>query len=589
MTGDNKNFILAIVLSMAIIAGWQYFYVNPMMKEKEKQTTTEITTGGGTTTTTPDTTTPVVNLTRAEAIALTPRVKIDTPALEGSINLKGASIDDIRLKNYRETVDPASPIITFLSPKGAPDALFAEHGLSAAEGSGIKVPGPDSMWVAPANAVLTATTPLTLTFDNGAGLLFSRIISVDDKYMFTVKQEVKNTTAAPVALTPYALVQRQGLPKTQGIWVLYEGPHGILGGQEQRQDYATVTKSQGPISLPSTGGWLGFTDKYWAVSVIPDQKSELTGEFVHQKKADVDVFQSSYIAKAPLQIPAGGQASYESHVFAGAKIAGMVEDYKAALGIDKFDLLIDWGWFWYFTKPLYYLIDWLYGIIGNFGLAILAITVLVKLAFFPLQNKSYASMSKMKKLQPKIEEMRKLHADDKMRQQQELIALYKTEKVSPLAGCVPVLLQIPVFFSLYKVIYTTIELRHAPFFGWIHDLSAGDPTSIFNLFGLIPFTPPSFLMLGVWPLVMGVTMWMQMRLNPTPPDPVQAAMFNWMPVMFTFMMASFPAGLVIYWAWNNLLGILQQSYIMKKNGVEVDFFGNIANSLPFLKKKKAAI
>jgi YidC/Oxa1 family membrane protein insertase len=332
---------------------------------------------------------------------------------------------------------------------------------------------------------------------------------------------------------------------------------------------------------------MGFTDKYWATALIPDQAANLTGSFQHISTNGADSYQTDYLSKTAITIPADGIGSYQDRLFAGAKVVQNINAIGEKYKIDRFDLMIDWGWFYFLTKPLFWLLEYIKSYVGNFGLAILIVTVIVKLLFVPLQNKSYESMSKMKKLQPEMEKIKAAHPDDRMKQQQEMMALYKREKVSPLSGCLPILIAIPVFFALYKVIYVTIEMRHAPFFGWIRDLSAPDPTTLFNLFGLLPFTPPHILMVGVWPIIMGVTMWLQMRLNPTPPDPVQAQLFNWMPLIFTFMLASFPAGLVIYWAWNNFLSILQQSFIMKRQGVEVNFFGNIRDSLPFLKRKSS--
>jgi YidC/Oxa1 family membrane protein insertase len=601
MSYDNKNFILAIVLSMLIIFGWQYFYAQPMLEKQaalaEKNAQTQTTApqpqgqtqpqASGTGAAVPGTAAGAA-VARDQAIAGTPRVKIETPTLSGSINLKGAAIDDLHLNNYRETVDPKSPTITLLSPAGTPGAFFAEQGWTPSVGANVKVPTPDTVWQAPEGAVLAPDKPLTLTWDNGDGLVFSRTISVDSEYMFTVVDKVENKGSAPVSLHPYSRVQRQGTPRTEGIWVLYEGPLGVLAGSEQRHHYSDLAESPEPISFESTGGWLGFTDKYWAVVTVPDQKLPIKADFFHQKSGETDIYQTHFLSKDPVTVAPGSQASTQSELFAGAKVVQIIEKYRQQFGIERFDLMIDWGWFYFLTKPFFYLLEFLKGLFGNFGVAILAATVLVKLALFPLANKSYASMSKMKKLQPEMEKLKERFPDDRMKLQQEMMELYKREKVSPVSGCLPVLVQIPIFFALYKVIYTTIELRHAPFFGWIQDLSAYDPTTIFNLFGLIPWSPPHFLMIGVWPIIMGITMWIQMRLNPAPPDPVQAQLFNWMPLLFTFMLGTFPAGLVIYWAWNNTLSILQQAYIMKKHGVEVDLLGNIRESLPFLNKKPAS-
>ena len=454
-----------------------------------------------------------------------------------------------------------------------------------ATGTTAKLPDPNTVWTAPAGAVLSEDNPVTLTWDNGEGLKFSRKIELSDEYLFTVTQIVENTTQAPVAMIPYARIQRQDTPVVSGYWVFFEGMLGWVDGALQEIHYSDVAEQTEPDRRDTKGGWVGFTDKYWAAAIVPDQSTPVTASFLHQKLDGRDVYQTDYLAKDAMVVQPGQQASTTGRLFAGAKVVRTINAIESLHQIQGFNYMIDWGWFYFLTKPFFFLLDWIKGIVGNFGIAILIATVLVKLAVFPLANKSYASMSKMKKLQPEMERLKKEYPEDKMKQQQEMMALYKREKVSPLSGCLPVVVQIPIFFALYKVILTSIELRHAPFFGWVQDLSAPDPTSLFNLFGLIPWTPPTMLMIGVWPIIMGITMWLQMRLNPTPPDPVQASLFNWMPVMFTFMLGSFPVGLVIYWAWSNTLSILQQSFIMKRHGVEIDFFGNVKNSLPFLKKK----
>jgi YidC/Oxa1 family membrane protein insertase len=594
MNYDNKNFILAIVLSVLIIFGWQYFFEAPKLK-KETGTQTETTTGTGTTAPTTTATTPggavpgtagsATLISRDDALKASPRIKIETPSVSGSINLLGAQIDDLHLLKYRETIDPTSPTIVFLSPAGTAGALFAEQGFIPSAGTAAKLPDPKTLWTAPADAVLGVGKPVTLSWDNGAGLLFKRTISIDDEYVFTVSQTVQNNTGAPVTLLPYARIQRQDTPKIAGYWVFYEGMLGVFNKSLTEVKYKDAEKAEAATHVDATGGWLGFTDKYWAAAVIPDQSRNITGTFQHQLQDGRNVYQTDYLSKDPLTIAAGGAATYQDQFFAGAKVVQTINAIGDKYKIDHFDLMIDWGWFYFLTKPMFYLIEWLYSILGNFGLAILTATVLVKAAVFPLANKSYASMSKMKKLQPEMAKLKELYPDDKMKQQQGMMELYKREKVSPLSGCLPVVVQIPVFFSLYKVILTSIELRHAPFYGWIHDLSAPDPTSFANLFGLLPYNPPAMLAIGAWPLVMGVTMWVQMRLNPTPPDPVQASLFNWMPVIFTFMLGTFPVGLVIYWAWSNSLSILQQSFIMRRHGTEVNLFGNIRESIPFLKKK----
>jgi YidC/Oxa1 family membrane protein insertase len=527
-------------------------------------------------------------VTAQEALAASPRLKIETPFVSGSINLKGATFDDLHLLKYRETIAPDSPTITFLTPSGTKDALFAEQGIVGATGTTAKLPTPDTVWTAPAGAVLGEGNPVTLTWDNGEGLKFSRKIEISESYVFTVTQTVENTSQTAVAVIPYARVQRQNTPVVSGYWVFFEGMIGWIDGSLREIHYSDIVDQTEPDKADTTGGWLGFTDKYWAAAVIPDQTTPVTANFLHTKLNGRDIYQADYLAREALIVQPGASASSTGRIFAGAKVVNTINAIETKYQIQGFNYMIDWGWFYFLTKPFFYLLDWLNGLVGNFGIAILLATVLVKAAVYPLANKSYASMSKMKKLQPEMERLKKEYPDDRMKQQQGMMELYKREKVSPLSGCLPVLVQIPIFFALYKVILTSIELRHAPFFGWIHDLSAPDPTSIFNLFGLIPWTVPQMLLIGVWPIIMGITMWLQMRLNPTPPDPIQASLFNWMPVIFTFMLGTFPVGLVIYWAWSNTLSILQQSYIMKRHGVEVDFFGNIRNSLPFLKKKASS-
>jgi YidC/Oxa1 family membrane protein insertase len=584
MNYDNKNFILAIVLSMLIIFGWQIFYLGPQLERQAEETKTEAT---GSDPAGPETKAPT-RLSREEALKASPRIPLRTEFVEGSISLKGAQIDDLHLIRYRETVDPASPTIVFLSPAGSPGALFAEQGFVPAQGTAAKLPGPDTLWTAPQGAVLTEGRPLTLTWDNGEGLLFTRTIAIGDGYLFTVTQSVANRSAGAVALVPYGRIVRQDTPAIAGWWVFYEGMLGVAGSTLEEVDYSDAVEATEPFRTEAIGGWLGFTDKYWAAALVPDQAKAVLSSYKYEKLAERDVYYTDYVAKDPIVVQAGGTASYRDQFFAGAKVVKTVNAIGAKYGIDSFDFLIDWGWFWYLTQPMFYLLAWLQGLVGNFGIAILCATVLVKAALFPLANISYAAMSKMKKLQPEMLKLKELYPDDRAKQQQGMMELYKREKVSPLSGCLPVVVQIPIFFALYKVILTTIEMRHAPFYGWVHDLSGPDPTSFANLFGLLPFTPPAILAIGVWPIIMGITMWLQMRLNPTPPDPVQASLFNWMPVIFTFMLGTFPAGLVIYWAWSNTLSIVQQAYIMKRHGAEVNILGNIRDSLPFLKKKPAS-
>ena len=580
---DLKNVIMAMALSMLIIFGWQYYYAGPQAKKVQELATqqkaqVELSQSQPAAVAAP--------VDRATALAAAPRVAIKTSEFEGSINLKGAELDDLHLLKYRETADANSPPVTLLSPDGTNNAYFVEQGFVPVKGETAKLPDSSTVWQAPADAQLTTEKPVTLTWDNGAGLKFERTISISDDYLFNVSQKVTNSGTSAVSLIPYARVQRQDMPNIAGYWVFFEGLLGVQNDGLEEHKYSDLKKDPAkPVTIDSTGGWLGFTDKYWSTILIPDKTEKISANYRYVAAGSRDAWQADYLASEPLVVAPGASANYDDKIFSGAKIVSTINSIYGKYGFDHFDLMIDWGWFRPLTKGMFYLLSFVHGIVGNFGIAILLVTVLVKAAVFPLASRSYASMSKMKKLKPQMDAIKAKYPDDRAKVQQETMELYKQQKVSPLAGCLPMFVQIPVFFSLYKVILTTIELRHAPFFGWIHDLSAPDPTSLFNLFGLIPWTPPHALMIGFWPLIMGVTMWVQMRLNPEPTDPVQAQMFNWMPVMFTFMLGGFPAGLVIYWCWSNTLSVIQQSYIMKKNGADVNVLGNIRNSIPFLKPK----
>lgn len=597
MDENNRNLILAIALSVMILVGWQAMFppkkpqqqtaqpvaeqqITPGTEQTPGQNGTAPAPSGDAVPAAPSTTAPSVPGTetvaqnRETVLASAPRIRIRTPSLSGSISLKGVRIDDVTLTKFRETVEKESPPVTLLSPSGSTSPFYAEHGWSVSPNSGIKAPKPDTLWTADTSQTLTPDSPVTFTYDNGEGLIFSRTVSIDQNYMLTINQQVENKTGKAVTLYPYALISRHGEPTTSGIYILHEGPVGFLGDEGlQENDYSDLEEGE-TLSFKAKAGWLGITDKYWAATLIPDQNTTYDANFRGFKRVNRIDYQADYLA-APVTIEPGNTQSVSSKLFAGAKQNAIIDDYKQRYGILNFDLLIDWGWFWFITKPMFYALDYFYSAIGNFGIAILIVTVLVKLAFFPLANKSYDSMSKMKKLQPEMMKIRERYKDDRVKQQQEMMALYKTEKVNPMSGCLPILIQIPVFFSLYKVLYITIEARHAPFFGWIQDLSAPDPTSLFNLFGLLPYDVPQILLIGFWPLVMGISMFVQMRLNPMPADPVQQKIFTWMPLVFTFMLARFPAGLVIYWTWNNSLSILQQWFIMRRNGVDVNLLENM--------------
>ena len=619
---DNRNTILAVILSGLVLIAWQYFYNMPQMEKQRaaQQAQSELvkpTPQAGSTATptaapqagaapTPNApapgqaaaAAPVVG--RDSAIASAPRIRIDTPRVNGSISLKGARIDDLSLVQFRDTVDPLSPAIVLFSPSGTANPYYAEFGWVPASGSTVKLPDQNTLWQQEGSNSLSPNLPVNLKYDNGDGLTFHRTIAIDDRYLFTIRDEVTNVGNTPVTLYPFALISRHNTPQVAGYYILHEGMVGYLGDQGlQEYGYKKIDDAK-TVSFKVTNGWLGITDKYWAAALLPDTNAQLQARYSSNLVGTVRTYQTDYL-QDPQTIAIGGTGSANARLFAGAKEASVVGlnfpvggfgGYNKQLGLNHFDLLIDWGWFYFITKPMFLALDFFYHLVGNFGISILLVTVLVKLLFFPLANKSYASMAKMKSVQPQLAALKERYPDDKVKQQQEMMEIYKKEKINPIAGCLPVALQIPVFFSLYKVLFVTIEMRHAPFYGWIKDLSAPDPTNLFNLFGLLHFDPTTlplfghYLALGVWPIIMGITMWFQMKLNPTPPDPTQKMIFDWMPLIFTFMLAGFPAGLVIYWAWNNTLSVLQQSFIMRRNGVKVELFDNLRSIFASKKVEK---
>ena len=600
---QQRNLVLAIVISAVIWLGFFFLYEKPRMDQQraaqqaaqqvaQTQQAQEPANAGGTgavpsasapaggTTAEPA---PAVLADRPTVLERTPRVPIVSARLKGSINLKGGRVDDAVLAGYRETVDPNSPNIVLLTPPGAPDAYFADFGWVGDDG--VKLPDSDTLWQADGDK-LTPEKPLTLSWDNGAGLRFSRVFSLDQNFMLTVQESVENGQSAPATLYPYGRVQRVGTPKDVGTSILHEGPIGVFGGtpDESRHilnDRATYKKllDDGPCSNPnkqykfdSVGGWLGFTDKYWLVALVPDQKQQLHACFHWEKQGSADVYQADFTGVAVTLAP-GAKVESTTALFVGAKEVPLLADYRdnfRGQGIPLFDSAVDFSGYvplaalTYIAKPLFYLLHEIYLLVGNFGIAIMVLTVIVKAVLFPLANKSYRAMNKMKKLTPQMTELRERFKDDKAKLNQEMMALYKREKVNPAAGCLPIFVQIPVFIALYQVLYVTIEMRQAPFFSWIKDLSAPDPTSIVNLFGLLPFHVPdlgplNILSIGIWPIIMGITMFFQQRMNPPPPDPVQAKIMMSLPIVFTFMLGhQFAVGLVIYWAWNNTLSIAQQ-------------------------------
>jgi YidC/Oxa1 family membrane protein insertase len=599
---DQKNTILAIVLSALVLIAWQYFIGLPQMEKQrleaqqkaqqqaqqqarqaQQPQQTQQAPGSvplppgqiGAPGTSPRTREAVINANGA-------RIKIESSTMQGSVALKGARIDDLALTRYRETVNPNSPPVILLSPSGSPHPFYAEFGWVGTAGNTntVKLPTAETIWTQQGAGTLGVGRPVTLVYDNGEGLEFRRTIRIDEKYLFTIDDQVANKSAAPVSLHPYALVSRHGTPETLGYYILHEGLVGVLEDKLQEVTYADIEKKKAMSFSKVSNVWLGITDKYWATTLIPDTKAKVDAHFLATVTGTQKIYQTDYLGEVQTIAP-GATASTGTRLFAGAKEVDVVDFYDKQLQLNRFELLIDWGWFYFITKPMFWAIDFFFRWLGNFGLAILAVTVAIKIIFFPLANKSYASMAKMKAVQPQMMEIRERYADDKMKQQQALMELYKKEKINPLAGCLPILIQIPVFFGLYKVLFISIEMRHAPFYGWVKDLSAPDPTNLFNLFGLIPYDPTllpvigQFLHLGIWPIIMGITMWFQMKLNPSPPDPTQKMIFDWMPLIFTFMLASFSAGLVIYWAWNNLLSVAQQSMIMHRHGAKIELWDNM--------------
>ncbi|MCZ2159120.1 membrane protein insertase YidC [Bartonella sp. 220] len=595
----NRNFFIAIGLSFIVLIAWQFLHVIPKQAELQKQQViaqqlskqqsvlstpatnfSDAAPMHGSASISDHKMTPEI---RKVVLAQTNRIAIKTSELEGSINLVGAQFDDLRLKKYRLTVEKSSPEIALLNPKGFTTTYLAEFGFTSASFSAEALPQSDTQWqIEGENTTLTPSTPVTLIYNNGQGQIFRRTLSVDDHYMFTIEDSISNKGDKPIYLSSYARVARAAPPEhTNATYLLHEGMIGIAGDALKTEKYKTLAEldpnpengQKSMIFSKVTGGWIGITDKYWAVAVIPQQDKEYTSRFIYFDRLQTH-YQSDLLGSL-LTIAPNETKTVTNRLFAGAKQVEIINHYQNDLKIKKFALLIDWGWFDFITKPMFSLIDILYKQTGNFGIAILLVTVLLKTLLFPLANKSYKSMARMRLIQPILLEIKEKYPDDRTKQQQAIIELYKTQKINPLAGCWPMLVQFPIFFALYKVLYITIEMRHAPFFGWIKDLAAPDPTSVFNLFGFLPYAAPAFLMIGAWPLIMGITMFLQMRMNPTPQDQTQAMIFAWMPVIFTFMLASFPVGLVIYWAWNNILSIIQQSIMMKRQGVKIELFDNL--------------
>ena len=590
---EQRNLLLAIVLSVAILLGFELLYYGPEQPQAPQQArNTEQSTGqdrsgtppqaGSETASTPQRgdatgtggvpgagTAGVEAPDRAQVLAGSEnRIAIDTPKVRGTISLVGGRIDDITLTQYRRTLKLDSERIHLLSPKQSRQSYYATFGWSGVRGASVTLPGPNTKWRAEGDR-LTPNQDVTLSWTNESGLTFERIYAIDRDYMVTVTQRVTNATGEAVSMAPYGLISRRGTPETSGFYILHEGPIAVLDGTLDEYSYGDL-RDDGVIATDTKGGWIGITDKYWLVGLVPDQDAEIKTRFVHTKESGVDKYQTDILYDT-VRIADGASVSKTSRVFAGAKEVAVLDRYKEELDVPMFDKAVDFGWMYFLNKPLFKVLKFFEDLSGNFGVAILGLVVIIKIVFFPLANKSYRSMAKLRKLQPEMQRLREQFGDDKQRLNQEMMALYKQEGANPASGCLPILIQIPVFFALYKVLLVTIEMRHAPFFGWIQDLSAKDPTAITNLFGLLPWGVPELgpldvLNIGILPIIMGFTMYAQQMLNPQPADPTQAKIFKFLPVMFTFLLAQFPAGLVLYWTWNNLLTAGQQFIIMKRAG-----------------------
>ena len=575
---NARNTTIFLVCMVALLVFYEIFVMGPRERQREAQQRAVAAQQQTAASTAPGAPTYV---DREQALKTSPRVQIDTPALKGSLALKGGRIDDLFLKDYRQDLAKTSPPVELFRPEGAKQAYFADFGWTGS----VATPGPLTPWTLSSGTVLSPGHPVTLTWDNGAGQVFTRNIAVDDHYMFTVADQVANHGAAPIKLAPYASVQRQGEPELSKTNIIHEGAIGSLGG-ELRLIAFKAWKKQGDTSFDSKGGWLGITDKYWLAAVVPDQSASVKAQFRADQVNGVDVFEADDVG-APRTIAPGTVSTAATRIFAGAKKVSVLAGYEKTLGIPHFDDAVDWGHFWFLTRPIFWLLETIHGFVGNFGLSILVLTVVLRGLMFPFANKSYESMSKMKKLAPEIEQIKKRNDKDPAKVQQETMALYQREKINPLMGCLPVLVQIPIFFSLYKVLYVSLEMRHAPFFGWVQDLSSRDPTTFVNLFGLLPFNPATVpvigsfldgpLHIGVYPILYAATMWLSTQMtSQSITDPTQRMVSQLMPIMLLYFFASTPAGLVVYWCASNLFTIGQQYLIMHRYQVDNPIDGLIA-------------
>ena len=562
---DSKNVLMAVILSTVIIVGWQVLVVDPELKKtKTEVTKVEQTTSANN----GKPSAPSINnklpapqklISRTDAVSSEQRVRLENEKLTGSISLNGALIDDVVLKTYKETLDKNSKQVVILNPKKMNTGYYLESGWASA--NNLKVPDNNSVWTLVKNKSLTPQTPIELEWDNKNGLIFNKKIEIDNQYLFKITESIKNNSKNKVDLFHYSQITRKEKPSVQNFYILHEGLVGVIDESLKEQKYDDIKEKN--EKYQGIEGWVGITDKYWLTAIVPQKKEAFNAEFTFN-----DSYKANYILTNPTSIEPGKTNSRSAQLFIGAKEVNVIDGYTKTADIKKFDLAIDWGWFYFFTKPLFFIIDYLYKFCGNFGIAIVLLTAGIRLLFFPLANYSFASMAKMKALQPEMVRLKDLHKDDKQKIQLEMMALYRKEKINPVYGCLPMLIQIPFFFAIYKMLFVTLEMRHAPFFGWIQDLSAPDHTSLFNLFGLIPWSPPSFLIIGVWPILMGVSMWVQQKLNPAPTDPIQAKIFAFFPLFLTVMLASFPSGLVVYWTVNNVLTMAQQYIIIRKTTIK---------------------
>ncbi len=559
----DRNVFVAIALSMSVLLFWGAFFETPK-KNSEQQTNQKLEQKNEQTSIAPTINQPQIikKLTREESINSSERIKIENDSVVGSINLKGALIDDISFKKHKQKVEDGKNII-FLNPSDTENGFYIETGWTSI-GNKIKVPTKETEWTIKGNNILSDNSPIILQWNNNEGVIFEKRIELDDKYLFKISQQVKNNSNSPIDLYPYAQMTRNKIPDDiQNFYIQHEGFIGVFDDELKEDDYDDVEEKK--IVRESSEGWLGITDKYWMTAFVPESGKNFKSTFLYENG-----FKANYIINEAVNIGKSSTGSNKLRLFIAAKEVETIDGYAADQNINKFDLVIDWGWFYFFTKPLFFVIDYLFKISGNFGTAIVLLTIAIRLIFFPLANFSFRSMAKMKAVQPEMMRLKELHKDDKVKLQQEMMALYRKEKINPASGCLPILIQIPFFFAIYKMLFISLEMRHQPFFGWIKDLSAQDPTSLFNLFGLIPWDPPGFMIIGIWPILMGASMWVQQKLNPAPADPIQAKIFAFFPLFLTIILASFPSGLVVYWTINNILTIAQQYVIVKKTTVKTN-------------------